>query len=65
MHELTVSINEAAHLLGVGRGSVYRAAKEGRLAVLRVGRKPRLRVPRVVLQRIAEDPSLWNRRAEK
>lgn len=65
MHELTVSINEAAHLLGVGRGSVYLAVKEGRLAVLRVGRKPRLRVPLAVLQRIAEDPSLWNRRAEK
>ena len=40
----TLDIPEIAHLLGCSRGTAYRAAREGRLPALRIGR--RLVVPR-------------------
>jgi excisionase family DNA binding protein len=35
----TMTIDEAAHVLGVGRASAYEAARRGDLPVLRVGRR--------------------------
>lgn len=35
---LTVSVTEAGRMLGIGQRAAYRAAKEGRLPVLRFGR---------------------------
>ena len=44
---LTVSVEEAALVLGIGRGLAYELARTGRLPVLRLGR--RLVVPRAQL----------------
>lgn len=44
---LTLTIPEAGALLGVGRDAAYRAAKDGVIPTLRIGR--RLLVPRAKL----------------
>ena len=41
---LTITVEEAARLLGVSRGSAYEAARRGELPTIRLGR--RLLVPR-------------------
>jgi len=46
----TISVEEAADLLGVSRSAAYRAAKAGQLKTLRMGRK--LRVPTAPLLRM-------------
>ncbi|HWJ53836.1 MAG TPA: helix-turn-helix domain-containing protein [Propionibacteriaceae bacterium] len=46
----TISIEEAAVLLGVSRSAAYRAAKAGQLQTLRMGR--RLLVPTAPLLRM-------------
>jgi excisionase family DNA binding protein len=46
---LTISVEDAARLLGISRGLAYEAARRGELPVIRVGR--RLLVPR---QRLLE-----------
>ena len=45
---LTVSVPEAAQLLGVGRDAGYRAASSGQLPVLRIGRSLRVPVPELL-----------------
>ena len=47
---LTYTIEEAAKLLGVSRGSAYEAARRGELPTLRLGR--RLVVPRARLEEL-------------
>jgi excisionase family DNA binding protein len=49
---LTLSVQEAARLLGYSRNTAYEAAKSGQLPVIRLGRK--IRVPKVALQRFLE-----------
>lgn len=44
---MTVTVEEAAHLLGIGRQSAYQAARAGELPTIRLGR--RLLVPRCKL----------------
>ncbi|UNC14057.1 helix-turn-helix domain-containing protein [Acidiphilium multivorum] len=39
MEPLAVSINSAAKALGIGRSSVYSLIKEGRLEVIKIGRR--------------------------
>lgn len=51
---LTYTIEEAARLLGISRGSAYEAVRRGELPVLKIGK--RLLVPRAVLERILTDP---------
>jgi excisionase family DNA binding protein len=46
----TISVEEAAVLLGISRSAAYRAAKAGQLVTFRVGR--RLLVPTAPLLRI-------------
>ena len=46
----TISVEEAAELLGISRSAAYRAAKTGQLRTLRMGRK--LRVPTAPLVRM-------------
>jgi excisionase family DNA binding protein len=41
---LTISVEDAARLLGISRGLAYEAARRGELPVIRLGR--RLLVPR-------------------
>jgi len=51
----TLTVEEAAKLLGVSRGSAYGAVRSGELPVVRLGR--RLLVPRQALERmLAETP---------
>lgn len=50
---LTVTVDEAAHLLGIGRNSAYEAAHSGQLPTIRIGK--RLLVPKVALRRLLGD----------
>jgi excisionase family DNA binding protein len=52
----TISVEEAAPILGVGRSSAYKAAATGELPTIRVGKK--LRVPVIRLRRmLGEEPT--------
>ena len=51
----TVTIPEAAEVLGIGRSAAYEAAKTGQIPVIRIGR--RLVVPRAALKRMLEGAS--------
>jgi excisionase family DNA binding protein len=44
------TINEAARMLGISRGSAYEAAKRGEIPTIRIGR--RLLVPLAALERM-------------
>ena len=59
MEGLTLGVREAAHLLGVGESSMYRAVSAGAVRVLRVGRK--VRIPRVELEALARNPERFTR----
>ena len=50
---LTVSIPEAAHLLGLSRNGAYEAAKRGELPTVRFGR--RIVVSKPALMRLLEE----------
>ncbi len=55
MHEVapaTLTIREAAKVLGVGRALAYEMARAGRIPVIRLGR--RLVVPRPALERMLD-----------
>jgi excisionase family DNA binding protein len=47
---MTITVEEAAHLLGIGRQSAYQAARAGELPTIRLGR--RLLVPRQALEQM-------------
>jgi excisionase family DNA binding protein len=47
---MTVTVEEAAQLLGIGRQSAYQAARAGELPTIRLGR--RLLVPRAQIERL-------------
>jgi excisionase family DNA binding protein len=55
---MTVSVPEAAELLGVSRGVAYEAARSGQLPVVRIGR--RLLVPRARLLELLGEPPNGN-----
>jgi excisionase family DNA binding protein len=46
----TISVPEAARLLGVGRNAAYEAVARGQIPVIRIGRM--LRVPKAALKRM-------------
>jgi len=48
----TVTIPEAARMLGIGRGSAYEAARIGQIPVIKIGRR-RL-VARTALERLLD-----------
>jgi excisionase family DNA binding protein len=48
----TLTIEEAARKLGIGRNAAYDAAKRGEIPVIKIGR--RLVVPRIALDRLLE-----------
>ena len=58
---LTVSVEEAGKLLGIGRSSAYGAIRRGELPFLKIGR--RILVPRSALFRkiedLQQDQNLW------
>ena len=49
---MTVTVTQAARMLGISRGSAYEAAKTGELPVIRIGK--RLLVSREILRRMLE-----------
>ena len=53
MDKLTMSVEEAAKVLGVGRNFCYELAKTGQLPTIRLGAR-RLVVPRVALEKMLE-----------
>ena len=52
MKRKTISVIEAAKLLGVSKNSAYEAAHRGEIPVIRIGRL--IRVPVVALERMLE-----------
>ena len=56
----TFSVPEAARALGVGRTAMYQAVREGRVPALRVGRKPKFRIPRLAVKRLLENPASFS-----
>ena len=50
---LTVSVPEAARMLGIGRTLGFRLVREGRIPALRLGKK--LRVPLLAVKRMLAD----------
>jgi len=62
---LTCSPWEAAARLGLGRATVYRLLKAGRLPAVRVGRKPCFRIPVKALEEALEDPGRLSLSAEE
>ena len=61
----TLSVPEAAKVLGIGRIRMYDAVREGRVPALKVGRKPKYRIPLRVIERLLEDPERFSRRRAK
>jgi excisionase family DNA binding protein len=55
---LTLTIEETAKLLGIGRQLAYDRAKTGEIPVIKVGR--RLLVPRRALEKLLEEPKPLN-----
>jgi len=50
----TLSVEEAAKILGIGRNVAYDLVHEGKIPHLRLGRQ--IRIPKVALQRMLEEP---------
>lgn len=50
MERATYSVPEAGEILGIGRQTAYELARQGKLPVLRLGRK--LLVPKIALERM-------------
>ena len=51
---LTLTIDETAKLLGIGRNLCYERVKTGEIPVIKIGR--RLLVPRVALEKLLSEP---------
>jgi excisionase family DNA binding protein len=56
--KLTLSVEETAKLLGIGRNLCYERVKTGEIPALRIGR--RLVVPRLALEKLLADPEPLN-----
>jgi len=50
---LVLSVDEARLRLGISRGLIYEAVRQGQIPSIRVGR--RILIPRIALQRLLED----------
>ena len=50
MEQLTISVEEAAKILGISRGSAYLAAQTGQLPTIRIGK--RLIIPVAALEKM-------------
>jgi excisionase family DNA binding protein len=56
--KLTLTIEETAKLLGIGRNLAYDRVKTGEIPVIKIGR--RLLVPRRALEKLLEEPRPLN-----
>ena len=53
---LTVTVSQAARILGISRGLAYQMAREGKIPTLRFGK--RIVVPRKAIERLLQEPGL-------
>lgn len=53
---LTLTIEETARLLGIGRQLAYEQVKTGNIPALKIGR--RLLVPRIALEKMLQEPKI-------
>ena len=58
MEKLTLTVDEAARCLGIGRNSAYEAIARGEIPVVKIGK--RLLVPRHALERLLQEPKAIN-----
>jgi excisionase family DNA binding protein len=56
--KLTLSVDETAKLLGIGRNLCYERVKTGDIPAIKIGR--RLLVPRRALEKLLEEPKSLN-----
>ena len=56
--KLTLSVEETAKLLGIGRNLCYNRVKTGEIPAIKIGR--RLLVPRSALEKLLADPKPLN-----
>lgn len=56
--KLTLSVEEAAKVLGIGRNLCYDRVKTGEIPAIKIGR--RLLVPRSALEKLLADPKPLN-----
>jgi excisionase family DNA binding protein len=59
----TITVEEAAAILGIGRSAAYEAARRGQLPTRRLGRRLLVPVPALLAWLGAEDPSIPDDRA--
>jgi len=59
---LTLSVEETARLLGIGRNLCYDRIKAGEIPSLKIGR--RLLVPKTALEKLLAEPKLINYKLE-
>jgi excisionase family DNA binding protein len=52
MERMTYSVHEASRLLGVCEATVREAIRKGQIRALRIGRKPRILVPKSAIDRL-------------
>ena len=53
MKRATLSVEETAEVLGIGRNSAYEGVRTGQIPSIRIGK--RILVPRIALERILEN----------
>jgi len=53
---LTVTVSQAARILGISRGLAYQMAREGKIPTLRFGK--RIVVPRKAIERLLQEPGV-------
>lgn len=63
-NRLTLTIDEAAEMLGVSRDTVYRAVRAGQIPTLKLGAR-RLVIPRAAFERMLEQAGEPQVRAER
>ena len=60
-HKATISVTEAATILGIGRNQAYEAARRGDIPTIKIGK--RILVPRAALDRLLEGATTGKRGA--
>lgn len=56
MDKATLSVEEAAEVLGISRGSAYQAVRMGEIPCIKIGK--RILVPRVALEKMLDEVPL-------
>jgi len=62
VNKLTLSVEEAAEILGISRGSAYQAVRMGEIPCIKIGK--RILVPRVALEKMLDEVALASASAQ-